>query len=172
MALGAVPVQFLPDSGTQQIYGTVDLPPGTSTERARALLEPLEERLGAISGVESHQIAYGEGGVFEDPSLANGGVSFFATLEEGASAPRAVDGLRSFGDEEYPDGFTVQRIEQGPPSQLEITVSGERRGQVLEATRRIDELLGRARTRSRCRATCSAPRTSSWSSSTRTPAAP
>jgi HAE1 family hydrophobic/amphiphilic exporter-1 len=139
---GAVPVQFLPDSGTQQVFGSVNLPPGTSTARARELLQPLDRALGSVEGVDDHQIAFGDAGLFDDPAQPGGGVTFFLTLEEGSSAPRAVERIRRFGDSQFPNGFAVQQIEQGPPAgQLEVTVSGERRRDVVAATRRVDEVL-------------------------------
>ncbi|CAA9464431.1 MAG: hypothetical protein AVDCRST_MAG65-122, partial [uncultured Solirubrobacteraceae bacterium] len=83
VAGGLVPVQFLPDSGTNQITGTVRVPAGTSTERLREQLEPLERRLAAAEGSIDFQVAAGEAALAgDDPVALTNGASFFLSLTD------------------------------------------------------------------------------------------
>ena len=147
IAAGVVPIQFLPEGGTQQVYGNVNLPAGTSTERARALLRPLERELADVEGVEDYQVAYGDASLQTDiGQSAAGRVTFFLTLAEDADPEQAANGLRAFGERRYSDGFEVQQLEEGPPAgAFEATVLGDDEADVVRATRRVDRLL-KART--------------------------
>ena len=143
IAAGVVPIQFLPEGGTQQVYGNVDLPAGTSTARARELLRPLDRSLAKVDGVEDYQVAYGDAALQTDiGQSANGRVTFFLTLAEGTDPERAANGLREFGEREYPQGFEVQQLEEGPPAgAFEATILGDDESDVVRATRRVDRLL-------------------------------
>jgi len=143
IAAGVVPIQFLPEGGTQQVYGNVNLPAGTSTERARALLRPLERELADVEGVEDYQVAYGDASLQTDIGQnASGRVTFFLTLSDEADPEQAANGLRTFGEREYRDGFEVQQLEEGPPAgAFEASVLGDEEADVVRATRRVDRLL-------------------------------
>jgi len=143
IAAGVVPIQFLPEGGTQQVYGNVNLPAGTSTERARALLRPLERELADVEDVEDYQVAYGDASLQTDIGQnASGRVTFFLTLSDEADPEQAANGLRTFGEREYRDGFEVQQLEEGPPAgAFEASVLGDEEADVVRATRRVDRLL-------------------------------
>ena len=142
VAGGGIPVQFLPDSGTQQAFGTVDLPPGVGAERAERLLQPLEDELNGIDGVESAQVTFGGAGVQTDEVEDTENGSFFANFEEGVDVNRVTADLQRFGDEEYPRGFTADRLEQGPPAgEFEATVVGDDQEDAERAAKRITKLL-------------------------------
>ncbi|CAA9495021.1 MAG: hypothetical protein AVDCRST_MAG38-2874, partial [uncultured Solirubrobacteraceae bacterium] len=140
VAAGLVPVQFLPDSGTNQVAGTVRVPAGTSTERLREQLEPLERRLAEAEGSVDFQVAAGDAALSgDDPVAVGNGASFFLSLSDDAPVERIVTELREFGTREYPEDFEVRQVEQGPPGgAFEATVYGERESDVLAAARRID----------------------------------
>ena len=140
---GVVPIQFLPEGGTQQVYGNVNLPAGTSTERSRALLRPLERELADVEGVTDYQVAYGDASLQTDiGQSAAGRVTFFLTLAEDADPERAANALRTFGERRYRDGFEVQQLEEGPPAgAFEASVLGDDEADVVRATRRVDRLL-------------------------------
>src|SRR5829696_2671214 len=144
VAGGGIPVQFLPDSGTQQAFGTVDLPAGIGPERAERLLDPLEDRLEGIEGVESAQVTFGGAGVQTDEVEDTENGAFFANFEEGVDVTRVVAELRRFGEREYPEGFTADRLEQGPPAgQFEATVIGDDQEDAERAATRVTALLER-----------------------------
>jgi multidrug efflux pump subunit AcrB len=142
VAQGAIPVQFLPDSGTQQAYGTVDLPAGVTTERAERMLRPLEQRLNSIDGLKSAQVTFGGAGVRTDEIEDTENGAFFANFEEGVDVGRVTADLRRFGERDYPDGFTADRLEQGPPAgQFRATVVGEDQEAAEQAAARLTRLL-------------------------------
>ncbi|HEV2772710.1 MAG TPA: efflux RND transporter permease subunit, partial [Thermoleophilaceae bacterium] len=144
VAGGGIPVQFLPDSGTQQAYGSVDLPAGIGPERAERLLGPLEDRLNRIDGVENAQVTFGGAGVQTDEVEDTENGAFFANFEEGVDVGRVTTDLRSFGEREYPDGFTADRLEQGPPAgEFEATVVGDDQRDAERAAARVTKLLER-----------------------------
>ncbi|HEV2770786.1 MAG TPA: efflux RND transporter permease subunit [Solirubrobacteraceae bacterium] len=144
VASGGIAVQFLPDSGTQQAFGTVDLPAGVGAERAARLLRPLEDRLRAVEGVRSAQVTFGGAGVQIDPVEDTGDGAFFVNFEEGVDVGRVVAELRRFGEREYPAGFTADRLEQGPPAgEFEATVVGEDQQAAERGADRVTELLER-----------------------------
>jgi len=142
VAAGLVPVQFLPDSGTNQVAGTVRVPAGTSTERLQRLLGPLEQELAAAKGAVDYQVAAGDAAASgDDPVAVTNGATFFLSLEDDAPVASIVESLRDFGTEQYPEDFEVRQVEQGPPGgAFEATVYGEREEDVLAAARRIDAL--------------------------------
>ncbi len=139
---GAVPIQFLPDSGTQQMVGEIELPEGTSNARAERLLRPLERELRADPGVRDFQVSFGEAGLAIEPGDTETGGTLFASFEEGADVMSTVDRLRAFGAEEYPDGFSAQQVENGPPvGEFEAVVSGGSRADVRLAADQLTGLL-------------------------------
>ena len=142
VAAGLVPVQFLPDSGTNQITGSVRVPAGTSTEQLREQLEPLERRLAEAEGSLDYQVAAGEAALAsDDPVAVTSGATFFLSLSEEAPVEQIVTELREFGTKQYPEDFEVRQVEQGPPGgAFEATVYGDRESDVLAAARRIDAL--------------------------------
>jgi multidrug efflux pump subunit AcrB len=142
VAGGGIPVQFLPDSGTQQAFGSVDLPAGIGAKRAERLLQPLEDRLEEIDGVESAQVTFGGAGVQTDEFEDTENGAFFANFEEGVDVNRVVADVRSFGEREYPEGFTADRLEQGPPAgQFEATVVGDNQAAAERAAKRVTRML-------------------------------
>ena len=142
VAGGGIPVQFLPDSGTQQAFGSVDLPAGVSPARAERLLEPLEDRLENTDGVESAQVTFGGAGVQTDEVEDTENGAFFANFKEGVDVNRVVADLRRFGERRYPEGFTADRLEQGPPAgEFEATVVGDDQADAERAARRVTRLL-------------------------------
>lgn len=141
---GAVPIQFLPDSGTQQLTGEIELPPGTSSERAERLLAPLEREVADAPGILDSQVSFGEAGLSLEPDDTEQGGTLFASFEEGADVPAAVEGLRRFGTAEYPDGFSVQQVEQGPPAgEFEAIVRGGSVKEVEAVAASFTDLLER-----------------------------
>jgi multidrug efflux pump subunit AcrB len=143
-AAGAVPVQFLPDSGTQQVYGRADLPGGTGAERASELLAPLERRIGSLGGVRNYQVSFGGEAMRMNPNNSGPGADFFINFAPGADVAGAVSEIRSFGTRTYPEGFQVQRIEQGPPSgAFEAIVRGDDLGAVRRDATRVVGVLER-----------------------------
>ncbi|MDQ3355475.1 MAG: efflux RND transporter permease subunit, partial [Actinomycetota bacterium] len=142
VAGGGIPVQFLPDSGTQQASGTVDLPAGVGPERAERLLRPLEKRLNGIDGIENAQVTFGGAGVQTDEVEDTENGAFFANFREGVDVERVTADLRGFGEREYPDGFTADRLESGPPAgQFEATVIGEDQEDAERGATRVTKLL-------------------------------
>ncbi|MGI8440594.1 MAG: efflux RND transporter permease subunit, partial [Thermoleophilaceae bacterium] len=142
VARGAVPIQFLPDSGTQQVIAEIELPPGVSTERADRLLRPLEREVSEIEGVSDSQVSFGGAQLAFDPAGAGQGAQLFATFEEGADVEKAVLSLRRFGDREFPDGFQVQRLENGPPAGVfEATIRGDSVAEVERGAARVEALV-------------------------------
>jgi len=142
VAGGAVPIQFLPDSGTQQMIGEVDLPSGTTTDRAERRLRPLEEQLAADTGVRDFQVSYGDAGLAVDIDDTGTGGTLFASFDESADVQATVDRLREFGGAEYPDGFSAQQVEEGPPTgEFEAVVKGDSRADVRRAATQLTDLL-------------------------------
>jgi len=142
VAGGGIPVQFLPDSGTQQAFGTVDLPAGVGPARAERLLRPLEERLNGVEGIENAQVTFGGAGVQTDEVEDTENGAFFANFEEGVDVNRVTADLRRFGEREYPAGFSADRLEQGPPAgRFEATVVGDDQDDAERAAARVTELL-------------------------------
>lgn len=116
VASGAIPTQFLPDSSVQQVYGSVQLRPGTSEADARTQLQELESMLAGANGVEDWQLSYGAETVTFEFGGSPNTVTFVANLEEQADGATVVDGLRSEGQRRYPDAFSVAQLENGPPA--------------------------------------------------------
>ncbi|MDQ3435373.1 MAG: efflux RND transporter permease subunit, partial [Actinomycetota bacterium] len=141
---GAVPIQFLPDSGTQQVNAEIELPPGVSTERANRLLRPLEREVSEIDGVSDSQVSFGGAQLSFDPAGAGQGAQLFATFDESADVDAAVKSLRRFGDSEYPDGFEIQRLENGPPAGVfQATIRGDSVSEVERGAARVERLVER-----------------------------
>lgn len=144
VAAGAVPTQFLPDSGTNQLMGTAQLPPGTSAEEARRLLEPLDKEIGDLDELENVQLTYSiqSGNAAFDPSIGTSTAEFFFTLGEGADAKEAEASLRRFGTKAFPGGFSVMRIENGPPSgTFQVNIDGDDQAKIAAAAGRVQQLL-------------------------------
>ena len=146
VAGGGIPVQFLPDSGTQQAFGSADLPAGIGPKRAERLLRPLEKELNGIEGIENAQVTFGGAGVQTDEVEDTENGAFFANFEEGVDVSRVTADLRRFGEREYPDGFTADRLEQGPPAgQFEATIVGDDQKDAERAADRVTKLLDKRR---------------------------
>jgi HAE1 family hydrophobic/amphiphilic exporter-1 len=139
---GGVPVQFLPDSGTQQLVAQVELPPGTTSERAERLLRPLERETAEQPEVLDYQVSFGAAGLSLEPDDTEQGGTLFASFGEDADVAAAVERLRRFGTREYPDGFTIAQIEAGPPTgQFEAFVTGDSAPNVWRAADRFTRYL-------------------------------
>ena len=144
IAAGAIPTQFLPDSGTNQVFGSVQLPPGTSPDEAKQLLAPLDEEIDGIDGVDDVQVSYGieSAQAAFDPTIGPSTAEFFFTLDEDADAEEVETRLRAFGVEQYPGGFTVARLEEGPPSgSFGLNIEGESQDDIATAATQVAELL-------------------------------
>lgn len=143
VASGAIKVQFLPDSATQQIYGTVDLPPGTAAGKASKVLQPIESWLADTTGVRDYQIAYGDAAI-PDPSQSPSTASFYVSLADSADAERIVKDLRAKGSKQYGGVFTVQRLENGPPTgTFQVSVEGPNQAAIKSAADTIVKLLNK-----------------------------
>ncbi|MCW2955970.1 MAG: efflux protein, partial [Thermoleophilia bacterium] len=139
---GAVPTQFLPDSGTNRIYGTVQLPPGTGADDARELLEPLDERIAAVDGAKDLQLTYGieSGNAAFDPTIGSSTAEFFFNLDANEDAQQVEEELREFGVDRYPGAFGVQRLTDGPPSgTFQVNIDGTDQAQIAAAAATIQE---------------------------------
>lgn len=144
VAAGAVPTQFLPDSGTNQLMGTAQLPPGTSADDARKLLAPLDAKIGDLDQLENVQLTYGiqSGNAAFDPSIGTSTAEFFFTLGKDADAKKAEEALRTFGTKEFPGGFSVMRIENGPPSgTFQVNIDGDDQAKIAVAAGKVEQLL-------------------------------
>ena len=116
VATGAIPVQFLPDSSVQQIYGTVTLPPAQTETQARDQLKELSSILDDSKGVVDWQYSFGAETVMIDFASAANTVTFIANLDEDAEGGPIVKRIRKLGQDAYPDSFTVAQLENGPPA--------------------------------------------------------
>ena len=116
VAFGGIPIQFLPGSGTQQVTGTVQLPPGTTATQAQKLMAPVETWAKDVKGSKDYQVAYGSAAIDQDRRGGPSTASFFLNLNTGVDADQVVTALRSKGEQQYPGSFKVMRISKGPPS--------------------------------------------------------
>lgn len=139
---GAVPTQFLPDSGVQQVYGSVNLPPGTTTEQAKTALKPLESWVNSRSDIQDTQIAYGAATLLLDLSQTPSTATFFLKLKESADPDKVVRELRAKGTAKYPGAFKVQQLENGPPAgNFQVAVHGPNQASIAAASDAIVAML-------------------------------
>ncbi len=146
VALGAIPVQFLPSEGAKQVIGTVQLPPGTSVEDAKQQLEPLDEKLSQIDGIDDVQLTYGiaSGNAAFDPTIGASTAEFFLTLEDGTDGKAVEAELREFGTEQYEGGFGVTVLENGPPAgSFQVNIEGDDQESIAAAATLVDERLAK-----------------------------
>jgi len=141
---GAIPIQFLPSEGANQVIGTVQLPPGTSVDDAKRLLEPLDKQFAQTDGVEDVQLTYGiaSGNAAFDPTIGASTAEFFLTLEDGTDGTQVEADLRAFGTEQYPGGFGVMVLEDGPPSgSFQVNIEGDDQATIAAAAKIVNERL-------------------------------
>jgi HAE1 family hydrophobic/amphiphilic exporter-1 len=144
VAKGAIPIQFIDSGAAQQVIGTAQLSPGTPVEEARKLLAPLDEAIADVDGVKDVQVTYGipSGNAAFDPTIGTSTAEFFLTLEDGADGTEVERTLREFGLEQYPGGFSVQVLEDGPPSgSFQVNLEGDDQASIAEAARLVEERL-------------------------------
>ncbi len=141
---GTVPVQFLPDTGAPQLFGTVSLPPGTDPEKAERLLKPLDKLIRDQKGLKDYQVGFGGAALdFGDPAQSLAAATFFFSVDEDVDAQKLVTSIRKEGSELYPNGaFKVRQVENGPPSgSFQATVEAEKREDLIKATGAIVAMI-------------------------------
>lgn len=141
---GAIPTQFLPSEGADQVYGSVQLPPGTSADDARRKLAPLDKAIGAVDGLKDVQLTYGiqSGNAAFDPTIGTSTAEFFLTLKKGTDGQQVENDLRAFGEQQYPGAFGVQVLEDGPPSgSFQVNIDGKDLDSIATAARTIQDRL-------------------------------
>ncbi len=144
VAAGAIPTQFIDSGAAQRVTGTAQLPPGTPVEEARRLLAPLDEAIGDVDGVKDASVTFGipSGEAAFDPTIGSSTAEFFFTLEEGADGEAAERELRAFGIEQYPAGFSVQVLEDGPPSgSFQVNLEGSDQASIAKAAQLVEQRL-------------------------------
>jgi HAE1 family hydrophobic/amphiphilic exporter-1 len=144
VAAGKVPTQFLPSEGANQVIGTAQLPAGTSVDDARRLLEPLDAKIAKTKGVEDVQVTYGiaSSNAAFDPTIGASTAEFFLTLEDGVDGQQVEDDLRAFGLREYPGGFNVQVLSDGPPAGLfQVNLEGDDQDAIARAATKVEQRL-------------------------------
>lgn len=135
---GAIPVQFLPESSVQQIYGTVTLPPGQTEDQAREQLQDLSDILNDTDGVEDWQFSFGAETIAIEFAAGPNTVTFVANLEEESAGDSIVKEIRKRGGEAYPEAFTVAQLENGPPAgTFQANVKAEDPVALQKATERL-----------------------------------
>lgn len=141
---GAIPTQFLPSEGASQVYGTAQLPAGTSAQEARRLLEPLDEEISSTKGVKDVQLTYGiqSGSAAFDPRIGASTAEFILTLDDGVDGVKVERSLRAFGLRQYGDGFGVQVLSDGPPAgTFQVNIEGDDQADIAAAARVVEERL-------------------------------
>jgi HAE1 family hydrophobic/amphiphilic exporter-1 len=144
VAAGAIPTQFLPSEDASQVIGTAQLPPGTTVDEAKRLLEPLDDEIAKTKGVKDVQLTYGikSGGAAFDPTIGASTAEFFLTLENDADGSKVEKDLRAFGLDEYPGGFSVQVLEDGPPAgTFQVNIEGDDQADIATAARQVEARL-------------------------------
>lgn len=139
---GAIPTQFMPDTGTQRAYGTITLPPGTTTEQAAKSLKPINDWLEADDGIDDYQVAYGAATQMLDFNQTPSTATFFLNLKDSTDVDKLVTGLRARGEKAYPNSFTVQQLENGPPTgSFQATITGKNQADLIAASKQVQDLL-------------------------------
>lgn len=142
VATGAIPTQFLPDSSIQQIYGTVQLKPGTTEAEARKQIADLKSILDDAKGVADWQLSFGAEVVTFEFGGTPTTVNFVANLEEEADGGAVVNGIRAKGQKKYPDAFSVAQLENGPPAgTFQANVRADDPDELQAATDKLVEFL-------------------------------
>ncbi len=144
VASGAIPTQFLPSEGASQVTGTVQLAPGTTAADAKNQLKPLDAKIGTLDGVKDVQVTYGidSGAAAFDPSINTSTAEFFIVLKKGADGDKIERQLRSWGEQQYPDAFGVQVLDNGPPSgSFQVNVDGDDLEDIAKAATQVQDVL-------------------------------
>jgi HAE1 family hydrophobic/amphiphilic exporter-1 len=144
VAAGAIPTQFLPSEGASQVYGTAQLPPGTSAAEAKRLLAPLDREFSKTDGIKDVQLTYGiaSGNAAFDPTIGASTAEFFLTLKDGVDGEKIERDLRAFGLEQYGDGFGVQVLSDGPPAgAFQVNIEGDDQAKIAAAAKVVEERL-------------------------------
>ncbi|HSJ46690.1 MAG TPA: efflux RND transporter permease subunit [Euzebyales bacterium] len=145
-SLSQVPINLFPTADAENLVITVEADQGTSLEATGAEVEPLEDRLEGLDGVDSFTTVVGSSSDGIAAAFGGGGGDSTAAITVDVEEGTDTSGLRDEVSAELDDlGLTGSVIEQSAiptGSEAVVQISGDDFGAVSETASEVEDVLG------------------------------
>ena len=145
-SLSQVPVNLFPTADAENLVITVDADQGTSLDATGAEVEPLEDRLEDLDGVDSYTTVVGSSNDGVAAAFGGGGGDSTATItvdvEEGTNTAELRDEVSGELDDLGLSGSVIEQSAIPSGSDAVVQISGEDFDAVSETASEVEDELG------------------------------